>query len=93
MLGYPSTFQGPNHDFRMQAEAKSQNVQLTDVVEYNDRPNYMDNRKKEIEQKAKDWILLFQLASETEAEMNWCDAGILYFLIKKQDLKKLNFNN
>ncbi|MDF2701026.1 MAG: hypothetical protein K0Q49_2590 [Haloplasmataceae bacterium] len=39
-----------------------------------------------------EWILLFQLDSMEEANMMWGDCGILYFMIKKEDLKNRNFD-
>ncbi len=40
-----------------------------------------------------DWILLFQLDSIDVLNMMWGDMGMLYFMIKKQDLIKRNFSD
>ena len=40
-----------------------------------------------------DWRLLFQLDSNSEAEMTWSDCGMLYFWIREKDLKERNFEN
>ncbi len=42
---------------------------------------------------ANDWILLFQLDSDPNANMQWASTGLLYFWITRQDLKALNFDN
>lgn len=39
-----------------------------------------------------DWILLFQLESLYDINMNWIDDGYLYFYIKKKDLLKKDFS-
>ncbi len=40
---------------------------------------------------AADWVLLLQLDSDDETDMMWGDLGVLYFWIRKHDLKALNF--
>ncbi len=42
---------------------------------------------------ASDWVLLFQLDSDSDAHMQWASTGLLYFWITRQDLKALNFDN
>jgi len=41
---------------------------------------------------AKNWILLFQLDSDTNAHMQWGSTGLLYYWITKQDLQAKNFD-
>ncbi|PFK43949.1 hypothetical protein COI93_09350 [Bacillus cereus] len=41
----------------------------------------------------KDWMLLLQLDTNDESEMDWGDIGLLYFWIKKEDLLRRNFEN
>jgi uncharacterized protein YwqG len=40
-----------------------------------------------------DWQLLFQVDSDDQAGMRWGDAGMLYYWIRKADLKKEDFSN
>ncbi len=42
---------------------------------------------------ATDWILLFQLDSDSDAHMQWASTGLLYFWIMRQDLQALKFDN
>lgn len=57
-------------------------------------PNaYHSEKAKELASGVKDWILLFQLDSESEAGMTWGDVGRLYFWIRKDDLKNRNFDD
>lgn len=50
--------------------------------------------KDNIEKKAADWVLLFQMASieDDDFELMFGDVGNIYFYIKKQDLKVRNFD-
>jgi len=41
---------------------------------------------------ALDWIVLLQLVSDRKANMNWVDAGNLFFFINKADLADSNFS-
>lgn len=41
---------------------------------------------------AREWRLLFQLDSESCAKMMWGDSGMLYFMIKDDDLKNRRFD-
>ncbi len=49
----------------------------------------------EIHEKSLDWVLLMQLGTVTdeESEWMWGDCGCLYFYIRKDDLKKKNFED
>ncbi|MBQ9746796.1 MAG: DUF1963 domain-containing protein [Clostridia bacterium] len=49
----------------------------------------------DIQKCAKEWILLLQLSTleGEEYELMWGDCGRLYFYIRKEDLKKKNFEN
>ncbi len=42
---------------------------------------------------ATDWVLLFQLDSDSDAHMQWASTGLLYFWIRRQDLQARNFEN
>lgn len=41
---------------------------------------------------AADWVLLLQLDSDPSANLNWGDAGMLYFWIPRQDLRDKKFD-
>lgn len=49
--------------------------------------NVFDAAKaKVLDTGVEDWLLLFQIDSDENAEMMWVDMGVLYFMIKKDDL-------
>lgn len=50
---------------------------------------------KDIENKANQWVLLFQIGTISKGgfEMMFGDCGYLYFYVKKEDLINKNFNN
>lgn len=48
--------------------------------------------KEEYDSRSKDWILLFQFDSDENAGMMWGDVGMLYFMIRKQDLAARHFD-
>lgn len=52
-----------------------------------------DEIQGEFSSKNEDWLLLFQLSSESAARMEWNDSGLIYFWIKKTDLAQLDFSN
>lgn len=54
----------------------------------NDLEHYLNDPKFN----ADDWVLLLQLDSVIEANMNWIDWGKLYFFILKTDLHKQQFD-
>lgn len=45
-----------------------------------------------LESEPSEWRLLLQLASESEANMNWGDGGFLYYWIREQDLAERRFD-
>ena len=47
----------------------------------------------EVDSKMEDWILLLQLDSDEDLNWGFGDSGILFFWIRKQDLKKLDFSD
>ncbi len=56
----------------------------------------MNRRAVEIQRRegagAMDWELLLQVDSEQSADILWGDAGMLYFLIRKDDLRQRRFD-
>jgi uncharacterized protein YwqG len=47
---------------------------------------------EELKEGASDWVLLLQLDSDPSANLNWGDAGMLYFWIPRQDLRDKRFD-
>ena len=58
-------------------------------------PVITEEQKKEMLERSKEWILLFQISTlEKEGyELMFGDCGSIYFYIRKQDLKERNFEN
>ena len=54
---------------------------------------YGDARYDHLRAGAHDWRLLLQLDSDETAEMMWGDSGMLYYWIRQQDLRALDFSN
>ena len=50
-------------------------------------------RGKELAPGAKDWRVLFQIASDRSLDFMWGDAGNLYFMIRTQDAHAGRFDN
>lgn len=85
MFGYANNIQS---EMELECQLVSNGLYCGDASGYN------DPKAKGLEKGAKDWILLFQIDSEVEKTgMMWGDVGRLYFWIKREDLKKKNFNN
>jgi uncharacterized protein YwqG len=53
-----------------------------------------DAEKADITDKAKDWMLLFQMSTIEfeDYELMFGDCGSIYFWIRKEDLKERNFD-
>ena len=82
--GYPDCVQ--RHDPKLVAHLQSLGLDAYSV-------SAAEQRKVEkAKAGAKDWELLFQLDSEDKAGMMWYDAGRIYFLIHKDDLKARRFD-
>ncbi|NNG00145.1 MAG: DUF1963 domain-containing protein [Desulfobacteraceae bacterium] len=85
LLGYPSPVQGNDMDLESQL--------VSNGLYCGDATGYRDPKAKELESGRNDWILLLQLDSDDDAGMMWGDVGMLYFWIRKSDLKKNDFSN
>jgi uncharacterized protein YwqG len=85
LFGYPSPVQG--NDMDLESQLVSNGLYCGDASAYN------DPKVKEMESGRHDWILLLQLDSDDDSGMMWGDLGMLYFWIRKEDLKNKNFNN
>lgn len=85
LLGYPSPVQGNQMD--LESQLVSNGLYCGDATGYN------DPKAKELEPGRYDWILLLQLDSDDDTGMMWGDVGMLYFWIRKNDLKNKDFSN
>ena len=82
LLGWPAIVQN-----EMELECQL----VTHGLYCGDLSGYKDPRRKELEQNAQDWILLFQVDSDDDAKMMWGDVGRLYFWIRRHDLEQRDF--
>ena len=81
------------HSSPIQTNAMDLECQLASNGLYcGDSSGYKDPRAKDLEPGRKDWLLLFQLDSDDDANMMWGDVGRLYFWIRKQDLRSFRFD-
>lgn len=83
MLGHPDLVQG---DIFWESQLVSNGLYCGDNTAHN------NPKIKELEQGIPEWMLLFQIDSDDNANMMWGDIGRIYFTIKKQDLKNKNFD-
>jgi uncharacterized protein YwqG len=84
LLGHSDNIQGP---MELQCQL------VTNGLYCGDETGYNDPKAKELKKGADDWILLFQVDSNyEESGMIWGDAGMLYFWIRKDDLKNKRFD-
>ena len=79
LLGNPDTLQD---DMRLQCQLVSHGI--TDES---------DPRAAELAKGAKDWQLLLQIDSDEHAGMRWGNEGMLYYWIKRDDLKAQRFDD
>ncbi len=85
LLGYPSPVQG--NDMDLESQLVSNGLYCGDATGYN------NPKAKKLELGRHEWILLLQLDSDDDTGMMWGDVGMLYFWIRKEDLKNKNFSN
>ena len=83
LLGYADIIQ---NSILEECEMVSRGINCGEPV---DLPNKL---RKDIKQKANDWVLLAQFGTISE-EIMFGDCGCIYFYIRKQDLANLNFEN
>lgn len=84
LLGHSDNIQEP-----MELECEL----VTNGLYTGDPKGYNDPRAKELEKNKDAWTLLLQVDSNyEESGMMWGDAGMLYFWIKKDDLKNKKFD-
>lgn len=89
LLGFANIIQ---NEMLTECESVKRGISLGDAKDYQ---NTSELIKKDIMDKANQWILLLQIGtiSKGSFEMMFGDCGYLYFYIKKEDLINKNFNN
>lgn len=89
LLGYANVIQG---EMLTEAERVSRALYCGDPESYNNTPKDVE---EDITRHAADWMLLCQLSTVEKGDFEFMfgDCGMLYFYIKKQDLKNMNFDN
>jgi len=84
MGGYPDPVQ--NDTMELESQLASNGV-------YCGGPDWNDPRIESLEGGAGEWKLLLQLDTDEDADMMWGDAGMLYFWIRTEDLRRRDFSN
>lgn len=83
--GLPIPVQGD--DMELECQLASNGVSVGDSV------GYTGPEAEALKPGAADWALLLQLDTDDDAGMMWGDVGVLYFWIRKADLKAQNFSD
>ncbi|MDR2137034.1 MAG: DUF1963 domain-containing protein [Synergistaceae bacterium] len=83
LFGYPDLIQ---NEIFLEAQLVSNELYCGNET------GYRDPRAEDLKEGAGDWMLLFQIDTDGNAEMMWGDCGMLYFVIKKDDLTRRNFD-
>jgi uncharacterized protein YwqG len=88
LLGYADIVQG---EMLTECERTSRGLYCGDHESYVNTPAEV---QEDIQAHAKDWVLLCQVCSfySDDFELMFGDCGLIYFYIKKEDLKKKNFD-
>lgn len=79
LLGNPDTIQD---DMRQQCQLVTHNVKDTD-----------DAKASELAKTANEWQLLLQIDSDSEANMEWGNNGMIYYWMRASDLHEKHFEN
>jgi uncharacterized protein YwqG len=83
--GFPDPVQNPEMDEECQL--------VTNGLYLGDATGYNDPRAAKLKEGARDWSLLFQMDSDDELKIMWGDAGMIYFWVRRDDARKLKFDN
>ena len=88
LLGYANLIQG---EMLTECERGSRGLYSGDAKSYRETPEAV---KADIQKSAKEWLLLFQMASiqEDDGELMFGDLGNLYFYLRREDLKDRRFD-
>ncbi|MBR6801616.1 MAG: DUF1963 domain-containing protein [Eubacteriaceae bacterium] len=89
LLGYADIIQS---EMLTDCERAFRRLYSGDAESYRNTPQEL---KMDIREKAKDWILLLQLSTIKTDDYEWMfgDCGMLYYYIRKDDLKNCRFEN
>jgi uncharacterized protein YwqG len=87
--------ENPKHQLGGYAFALQSDEMETECVETVDPPPAANDDAwgKAVSERAKEWILLLQIDTDYQTEMDWVDTGMLYFWIRKKDLAQRNFDD
>jgi uncharacterized protein YwqG len=83
MGGYPDELQ---HWVRLQAQSVSNGLNC------GDSSGYQGRKAKRLRAGATGWELLMQIDSEGRAGTMWGDGGLIYFMIRRDDLRERRFD-
>lgn len=79
------------HPDQIQGDMAEECARVSAGLYCGDGKAYQDPRIPDFRRDARDWRLLLQVPSAEKADMMWGDAGCLYFWMRDQDLRALNF--
>jgi uncharacterized protein YwqG len=85
LFGYPSPIQ--DNDMDLECQLVSNGLYCGDLSGYN------DERRSKLEPGRTDWTLLLQLDTDNDIQMMWGDVGMLYFWIRRDNLKAGRFED
>lgn len=83
--GFADPVQNPEMDVECQL--------VTNGLYCGDGSGYNDPRVAKLKEAAGDWSLLFQMDTDDELNIMWGDAGMIYFWVRRDDARKLKFDN
>ena len=88
LFGYPNVIQNPMEE---ECEACSRGFRQGNLADF---AAISEAAKADIAEKAKDWILLFQMSTLEigDYELMFGDSGSIYFWIRREDLKERRFD-
>lgn len=89
ILGYADNIQ---NEILTECERTKRGLYCGDPESYENTP---EDVAADINDKAKDWVLLLQLSTIEKDDFEWMfgDCGLLYYYIRKDDLAEKNFEN
>lgn len=82
LLGFPNTLQD---DMRLECQLASHGVSMQNAA--------TDPHTAALSPGASNWQLLFQVDSDPHAALQWSDAGMLYYWIERDALRRADFSN
>ncbi len=85
LFGFPSLVQ----DNEMAWECEL----VTNGIYCGDAKGYQTETAQKLKENISDWVMLLQIDSDDSTDMMWGDCGMLYFWIKREDLKANRFEN